>query len=385
MTNHSDKSICELNESVRKSDETIQKHTEALARSESRYHSIERLFRQLGISVIGLVIVAFYTGFDLVAKAQAETTNTQTQEMMVQLPAQVIKALSILKENEYEDAQHTLDLDKCKQEPTPPECVMAAQLVKKVEKAEKAWKEAGKASEPEQADDKSPQKGTSKPPQDNRTVNEGVFLTYVLWDVTKGVEEITTLTQTINMTVSQMATLAGQAETSVVWKALLSLAENAYLEARQACSKDSQSCNQSLVKEVNKVIAAVVCQEHPKIQGCPQPDIEKLIQECRSNRNQPPCKINEPGVLSTYLLWETVNGLHLAVSALTALEDMNNIHKVLLGVRTALDELKKMVDVMFLMNRNIEMMRHDMGIMRHDMDSTMGRMGRGMSWMPWGW
>jgi hypothetical protein len=380
MTNHSDKSICELTEFVRKSDETSQKHTELVA-SESRYHSIERVFRQVSVSFIGLVIVAFYMGFDLVAKVQAQMTNTQTQDMMVQLPAQVIKALSILKQDEYEEAQQMVGSKECKQEPTPPECARAAQLVKKVEKAEKAWQEAGKASEPEQADDNSPQ----HPPQNNRTVNEGVFLTYVLWDVTKGVEEITTLTQTINMTISKMATLAGQAETSVVWKALLSLAENAYLDARKACSKDSQACNQPLVKEVDKVIAAVVCQEHPKTQGCPQPDIEKLIQECKDNRNQPPCKINEPSVLSTYLLWETVNGLHLAVSALTALEDMNNIHMVLQGVRTALDELKKMVNVMFLMNRNMEMMRHDMGIMRHDMDSTMGRMGRGMSWMPWGW
>jgi lipopolysaccharide biosynthesis regulator YciM len=35
------------------------------------------------------------------------------------------------------------------------------------------------------------------------------------------------------------------------------------------------------------------------------------------------------------------------------------------------------------MNANIAVITANMGVMTHDMDSTMGRMGRSMPWMPW--
>lgn len=500
MTTPSNKAMNELNEPIRKLGKTF-------TRRESRHQSRANPCLKASVFVMGLMMVVFFMGFDWVSNAQAqevEETKPQSKDgnqpkdvLLIPLQ-QVMGALGALKQQEYHDARATL-IEKCRhQDEATPECMNTCQQVKKVEKVWDAvvvktckcytspnssfacqitCKKMCNCDKPQaewypsascqtlcsnkEAEKKEVQEGIntvnkntgelfcSEVSETELRLNGLVFSTYLLWDMSKAVEEIATLTQNANEAVEEVAALtqtmnmmanemmtAGKAELGVV----LSLAQNEYLKARTcanpkdywgrkrdycmskemwdkleycntppinpACQQDvvlrnaiycrshpndvlkCQSPYARFVDDVNKVITAVVCQEYPKTPGCPQPgvvcqkdkcpqpDIGALIKECQDKSQ---CKINIPRVFSTFLLWEMIEGINLAVDGLNNLNTGNGIH-------TALGKLKNMVEVMVLMNRNMEMMRHDMGIMRHDMDSTMGRAGRAMPpWMPWGW
>ena len=242
-----------------------------------------------------------------------------------------------------------------------------------------------------------------------------VFSTYLFLDMADGMKQISMLTQGINQIMAK--TLPHQQATQ---NAILSMAQDTYLNARSCrnnpleprcfseiekyCTKypnlgdpecktvlsqikhcqqnpNKPQCNSFslLVKNVDNVIVTLVCQKDKNVSGCdatpPNLNVDELIQECRQNPKS--CQIDLADVFVTYIVWEMVKGFQQVV---TGFEHLRNIHAAL----KVLNALKNMANVMGMMNRNMEMMRHDMGIMRYDLDSTMGRAGRAMPWMPWG-
>lgn len=78
---------------------------------------------------------------------------------------------------------------------------------------------------------------------------------------------------------------------------------------------------------------------------------------------------------------------YMLTEAMVGLGRLDNVEMVMMEF---LDTMKGMNQNMRKMNRNMEymsdtmyIMSNNMGIMSYDMDSTLGRAGRAMPWMPW--
>lgn len=79
--NGTDETIRELAQSLRKSDDTVDKLTEMLENSEKRYRSIEKNIRWMGVALLGLgLIMISYTSSNFITQVQAKSDVVQTVE-----------------------------------------------------------------------------------------------------------------------------------------------------------------------------------------------------------------------------------------------------------------------------------------------------------------
>jgi hypothetical protein len=66
-----------------------------------------------------------------------------------------------------------------------------------------------------------------------------------------------------------------------------------------------------------------------------------------------------------------------------SMESVPLMHEQMETMNTSMNAIPVMAAEMQRMNANMSLITANMGVMTHNMDSTMGRMGRSMPWMPW--
>ena len=76
-------------ESIEKLTETVNALAQALARSESRYQSIEKIYRWMATGLVAMAAIVFYAGMNFVARAYADAPDSQQQ---------IVRAINDLRE-----------------------------------------------------------------------------------------------------------------------------------------------------------------------------------------------------------------------------------------------------------------------------------------------
>jgi hypothetical protein len=66
-----------------------------------------------------------------------------------------------------------------------------------------------------------------------------------------------------------------------------------------------------------------------------------------------------------------------------SMEAVPKMHEQMKVMNSLMNAMPVMATEMQRMNANMSVITANMGVMTHNMDSTMGRMGRSMPWMPW--
>lgn len=66
-------------ESIQKLTETVNTLAQALAKSEARYRSIEKIYRWMGTGLVAMAAVVFYVGFDFITRVYAQPPGGQDE------------------------------------------------------------------------------------------------------------------------------------------------------------------------------------------------------------------------------------------------------------------------------------------------------------------
>ena len=66
-------------ESIQKLTETVNALAQALAKSEARYRSIEKIYRWMAAGLVAMAAVVFYIGLDFVTRVYADNPDAQQQ------------------------------------------------------------------------------------------------------------------------------------------------------------------------------------------------------------------------------------------------------------------------------------------------------------------
>lgn len=398
--------------------------------------------KRTSVFFIYLMILGVLVSIGFVTKAQAEGTDTPAadnndpQEILLTPLQQLMSAEGSLKQWEYERARQQIfnddndnsDCQKyphspgcrqndnydCQNNPQSPQCQNACQQVQKVEDAwfavvVKSCKCYEDQPDPSYGCEITCAKmGKEAPPmvenkicssankpfyiyQNPVTLNGLVFFTYVTWDMGKVMEETSTLTQNMNMMFTQVAPMMEEIPPLIT--EISTLTQNMNMMFSQFAPLLQETLKEWFVaKQTVFMLAqeayycAVGKQKSEWCDGLIQPEqakqlgidvkvvynlVEKLVGEQDENK--------EEITFLTYLLWQTVKGLPLAVDGL------DHLHQIFGALDLMMKTIVGMNNNMIGMNRHMYNMDINMGVMARDMDSTMGRAGRAMPWMPWGW
>jgi hypothetical protein len=116
---------------------------------------------------------------------------------------------------------------------------------------------------------------------------------------------------------------------------------------------------------------------------------EELIKQLPEEKRQRLNKFEqEVKWVSQYMqTWD--KGMEGAVVALmlynmgNSMESVPRMHEQMKVMNSLMNAMPVMATEMQRMNANMSVITANMGVMTHNMDSTMGRMGRSLPWMPW--
>ncbi len=327
-----DKNVQELTQSLHQAEETIQQLTQIISKSEKRSQLLERTFRWLAVLFICLTMTVFYVGFNWVNKAQA-TDEKPEQPKTTQTEA---KPESSSNQEKPKPGTPKPEVQSCRQG-------VQLMMIKQAQELMLTGLTLGK--EIQQLPPEDPMK---KMYEDLMKKLEGIQpnMDNVFKDNSRIACQIFLRVDNFTRKLDKF-----KADWPVIRKTLLLLLFK--LEKSES----------PLAKEISLILDYL--QENQAI--------KKIVKK----NGQVILKVLKPNVVdnafSTYLAW----GVMVGISSL------DEIFQVL-------DDIPEMKNLMRQMNINMEDMNahmyymgRNMGIMSYDMDSTMGRAGRNMPWMPW--
>jgi hypothetical protein len=348
--NPADKTIQELTQSLHQSQETIEQLTKILSKSEKRSHLLEKTFRWLAVLFICLTMTVFYIGFDWVNKAQA-TAGKTTQ--LTNAPANTQKIATTNQEESNSKENFKYQRQSCQQgmqfmmvKQAQDLLVTSLNLNKEIRQLPQDNPMAkmnnylnGKLFGSLPNDNKAMAKAFDKMFADNSRIACDTFVQVM--NITRKLEQF-------------------KADWNIIRELLLKVLLK--IEQQGQSNKPSAQGNQQdPLYPVAKTI------------------LEYLHDETAIDDNGTLVRGKEYRVdsaLSTYLVWGIMKGI-------ASLNILGEIQQVLVAVPKMNTNMEYMNANMEYMNTHMYHMMKNMGIMSYDMDSTLGRAGRNMPWMPW--
>lgn len=349
--NPADKTVQELTQSLSQSEQTIQQLTEILSKSERRSQLLERTFRWLAILFICLTMTVFYIGFDWVNKAQATAEKT----------TQVINAPAATQKNATTNQEKTNLKDEFKYQRQSCQQGMQLMMVKQAQDLLVTSLTLNKdiqqlpANNPmtpmmTSMNDYLNEKLGSSFPKDKKEMKEAFDKMFA--DNSRIACD--TFVQVMNIT-----------RKLEEFKADWNIVRDLLLKTLLKTEKDGQKRDER--NETHSV---------QKNQQDPLYPIAKIIlnylrkeNAIGDNGNLVKRKAFVDSALLTYFTWGVMKGI-ASLNILKAIPDMNT-------------NMEYMNANMIDMNAHMYYMMRNMGVMTYDMDSTLGRAGRNMPWMPW--
>ena len=323
--NPADKTIQELTQSLHQSQETIEQLTKILSKSEKRSQLLERTFRWLAVLFICLTMTVFYVGFDWVNQAQATSgkTTVETQEAATINQEESSNPKDNFK-YQRQSCQQGMQFMMVKQ--AQDLLVTSLNLNKEIQQLPQDNPMAkmnnylnGKLFGSLPNDNKAMAKAFDKMFADNSRIACDTFVQVM--NITRKLEQ---------------------------FKADWNIVREILLEALNNTEKQDPlyPVAQTILKYLHKKNA--ITHNGTLVRG----------KEYRVD-----------SALSTYVVWGIMEGI----------AGLNNLD----GIQQALKAVPQMNANMEDMNIHMYHMMRNMGIMSYDMDSTLGRAGRNMPWMPW--
>lgn len=353
--NPADKTVQELTQSLSQSEQTIQQLTEILSKSEKRSQWLERTFRWLAILFICLTMTVFYVGFDWINHAQA-TANVQPMTAPAATPKTTPKPGTPKPEDEFkyqrQSCQQGMQLMMVKQ--AQDLLVTSLTLNKDIQQLP-----ANNPMTPMMTsmNDYLNEKLGSSFPKDKKEMKEAFDKMFA--DNSRIACD--TFVQVMNITrkLEQF-----KADWNIVRELLLQ---------KLVSIRNGQDKNRTNRKN----------QQDPLY-----PVAKEILEYLTKNKDNPAITIDETnkitvkranmvdGALVSYL----ASGVMKGIASLNILGEIQRALKAVPDMNTNMEYMNtNMMD----MNAHMYYMMRNMGVMTGDMDSTLGRAGRNMPWMPW--
>jgi hypothetical protein len=326
--NPADKTIQELTQSLHQSEQTIQQLADIISKSEKRSQWLERTFRWVAILFICLTMTVFYVGFDWINHAQATSQPTVVPAKTSDQRQSCQQGMQLMMVKQAQDLLVTsLTLNKeIQQIPQSPEKDQIVNMNN----------ELGR-------------KLNSFFPNMNNIFNDNSRIA------------CDTLVQVMNIT---RKLEEFKADWNIVRKLLLQ-------EFSSVRDKQDQT------DEQNK--------NEPNQRNQPDPlypvakEILEYLEDQKALDNKTVVKGKEylvDSALASFLASGIMKGI-------ASLNILGEIQQALKAVPEMRDNMEYMNANMIDMNAHMYYMMRNMGVMTYDMDSTLGRAGRNMPWMPW--
>lgn len=321
--NPADKTVQELTQSLSQSEQTIQQLTEIISKSEKRSQWLERTFRWLAILFICLTMTVFYVGFDWINHAQATADVQPTTAAPAATPKTTPKPGT--PKPEEQSCRQAMQLMMVKQ---------AQDLMLTSLTLNKEIQQLPESDEKKQMVNMNNQLGSKLnnifPNMDNVfNDNSRIFCQIFL--------RVDNLTRKLGKF---------QVDWPVVRMILL-----------KRLDKIASGSNKSpLSQEANEILNSLR-------------DKKAIIEDKNSHRLKAFKQENTADVDNALVA-------HLMLGIIKGLGSLDEVQQVLRAV-------PEMNTNMEYMNAHMYYMMRNMGIMTYDMDSTLGRAGRNMPWMPW--
>jgi hypothetical protein len=329
--NPADKTVQELIQSLSQSEQTIQQLTEILSKSEKRSQWLERTFRWLAILFICLTMTIFYIGFDWVNHAQA-TADVQPTTAQPTTPKTTPPGTP---KQEEQSCRQGMQLMMVKQ---------AQDLMLTSLTLNKEIQQLPQSQEKEQMVNMNKQLGDKLNSfflnmnnifNDNSRIFCQIFL------------RVDNLTRKLN-------------EFKADWTVVRMLLLKALLFTKNKQEQAGRTNQQDPLYPVAKLILNYL-------------DEKKAITINDKNQITVLKASTVDNALSTYLAWGVINGLSSLKEVLNALRSVPEMNTNMEYMNANMED----------MNAHMYYMMRNMGVMTGDMDSTLGRAGRNMPWMPW--
>jgi len=334
--NPADKTVQELTQSLSQSEQTIQQLTEIISKSEKRSQWLERTFRWLAILFICLTMTVFYIGFDWVNKAQA-TAEVQPTTAPAATPKTTPKPGT----------------------PKPEEqsCRQAMQLMM-VKQAQDLMLTSLTLSKEMQQLPPSPDKDQMM--EMNKQL--GSKLNNIFPNMNNVFNDNSRIFCQIFLRVDNLTRKLGKFQ--VDWPVVRLI----------------------LLKRLDKIVTD---QEKQQDQRNQNPLFQEALEILTSLRNkQAIIEDKDSHQLKAFKPENTAdvdNALvaNLMLGIVKGLGSLDEVLKALRSVPEMNTNMEYMNTNMIDMNAHMYYMMRNMGVMTGDMDSTLGRAGRNMPWMPW--
>lgn len=322
--NPADKTVQELTQSLNQSEQTIQQLTEILSKSEKRSQWLERTFRWLAILFICFTMTVFYVGFDWINHAQA-TADVQPTTAPAATPKTTPKP-------EEQSCRQAMQLMMVKQ---------AQDLMLTSLTLNKEIQQLPESDEKKQMVNMNNQLGSKLNnifPNMNNVFNDNsrIFCQIFL--------RVDNLTRKLGKF---------QVDWPVVRMILL-----------KRLDKIASGSNKSpLSQEANEILNSLR-------------DKKAIIEDKDSHQLKAFKQENTADVDNALVA-------HLMLGIIKGLGSLDEVQQVLTAVPKMNTNMEYMSANMIDMNAHMYYMMRNMGVMTYDMDSTLGRAGRNMPWMPW--
>ncbi|NJO16662.1 MAG: hypothetical protein HC877_13230 [Thioploca sp.] len=342
--NPADKTVQELTQSLNQSEQTIQQLTEILSKSEKRSQWLERTFRWLAILFICLTMMGVYIGFDWINKAQAtsQLTNApaETPETVTPHQAESNSKEEIKYQGQRQSCQQGMQLMMVKQ--AQDLLVTSLTLNKEIQQIPQSPEKDQIVS----MNNELGKKLSSFFPNMDNIFNDNSRIacdTFVqIMNITRKLEQF-------------------KADWNIVRKLLLKALRKTEKDEENK-SKLDQENRQDPLYPVAKII------------------LDYLRQESAIKTDRETPVKNKEFIIDSALASYLASGVMKGIASLNILGE---IQQALRAVPKMDTSMKYMNANMEDMNTHMYYMMKNMGVMTHDMDSTLGRAGRNMPWMPW--
>jgi hypothetical protein len=354
--NPAGKTVQELTQSLHQSEEIIQQLTEILSKSEKRSQWLERTFRWLAILFICLTMTVFYVGFDWVNKAQATAEKAIQPTTTVTVTTQTTATTNQEKPNpkdefkyQRQSCQQGMQLMMVKQ--AQDLLVTSLTLNKDIQQLP-----ANNPMTPMMTsmNDYLNEKLGSSFPKDKKEMKEAFDKMFA--DNSRIACD--TFVQLMNITrkLEQF-----KADWNIVRKLLLKTFSKTEKDEENKPESDRKN-RQDPLYPVAKIILNYLYQENAikKDRETPVEGKEYIVDSA----------------LASYLASGVMKGI-------ASLNILGEIQRALKAVPDMDINMEYMNANMRDMNAHMYYMMRNMGVMTGDMDSTLGRAGRNMPWMPW--